>query len=481
MAIVRRKLRSGKVSYWIKFSWNGGDVWERAGTNEREAKALEAQRKREVAAGTYTRERTGRVTVEAWFSDWFAGRSNRTVENDRALIDRHVLSIEWFAKMAVQETRTKHLLRLVEEIRKAGRLGEKSISTVYGVVASAFRRAQIEELIHEDITKLPRGTLTRKTAPGNRRKPYQRAEMHALLTCGALRPDTRIFVALAFFTGMREGEICGRRWRDWDRSTRPLGALSVHSQYDDQPLKGDAKDKARPRMVPVHPELAELLAAWWDEGFELVHRRRPTPEDFIVPQANGTNHTKSSGYKLFQRALDAAGVQNRSLHSTRHAFVSIARSNGARPDVLERVTHNASGETIDDYTTFEWRALCEAVARVDADVDPIANQAVFAAPEPGLEAGADDAKSSESDGTGESDEEPPPARFSAHKPLPDAWFDARHRRALKLAEIDTEAARPELAIYRGLAATRAGDEGSTRLALEEAAEALGFVAKAGGS
>lgn len=56
---------------------------------------------------------------------------------------------------------------------------------------------------------------------------------------------------------------------------------------------------------------------------------------------------------MFQRALAAAGVKNRSLHSTRHTFISIARSNGARRYVLERVTHSASGETIDGYTMRE--------------------------------------------------------------------------------------------------------------------------------
>lgn len=465
MAIVRRKLRSGKTSFWVKFTWQGADVWERAGTNEREAKALEAQRKREVTAGTYQRERRGRVTVARWFGDWLGQRTNRTVDNDTALLERHVLSLEWFAAMALQDVRPRHLLRVVEDIRKGGRLGEKSVSTVYGLVTAAFRRALFEELIAEDVTKLPGGTLSRKSSPANRRKPYTRAEVLKVTTCPKVRIDHRVWLWLAFYTGMREGEICGRRWRDLDPSPSPLAALSVHSQYDDQPLKGDHREKTRPRMVPVHPELAEILREWRSEGFELVHCRKPTADDFIVPQSDGSNHTKSSGYKLFQRALEAAEVGNRSLHSTRHTFISIARSNGARPDVLERVTHNASGETIDDYTTFEWRALCEAVAFFDADVDPIANQAVFAAPKPGLEAGAEARKLAESERWSTESAGSGGGRFSAHSPLPEAWFDARHRRLLKLAEIDPEGARPGLAVCQALAAAERGDVASVAAAL----------------
>jgi len=37
--------------------------------------------------------------------------------------------------------------------------------------------------------------------------------------------------ALSFLTGMRHGEAVGRRWRDWDESAMPLGAVSVATQY----------------------------------------------------------------------------------------------------------------------------------------------------------------------------------------------------------------------------------------------------------
>lgn len=52
---------------------------------------------------------------------------------------------------------------------------------------------------------------------------------------------------------------------------------------------------------------------------------------------------------------------NKGSHGFRRLFISDARSGGARKDVLERITHNASGEIIDIYTTWEWSTLCGAV------------------------------------------------------------------------------------------------------------------------
>jgi integrase len=55
------------------------------------------------------------------------------------------------------------------------------------------------------------------------------------------------------------------------------------------------------------------------------------------------------------------GVTNRSLHSTRHTFITLARRGGARTEVVEQITHNAAGTIVDHYTHRDWNELCQAV------------------------------------------------------------------------------------------------------------------------
>ena len=94
-----------------------------------------------------------------------------------------------------------------------------------------------------------------------------------------------------------------------------------------------------------------MLEWWWSQGWEMVYCRRPTPEDWIVPNLyhRDRNHTKSSGYKLWRKACEEAGVVNRSLHSTRHTFITFARRGSPREDIVEAITHNskAKGSTLD--------------------------------------------------------------------------------------------------------------------------------------
>ena len=363
MAVLTRR-RGGKTTFYVKFNWQGKPVWERAGHDERQARRLNAKRLREVREGTYEPKGETRATsVWQYMSAWLNKRDNRTVENDRALLRHHVERLSWFVAMPLADVRPKTMIKVVEELKRSpkldgsGPISGKSVSYIYGVLRTMLRDARIAELLSEDPCVLPRGILSRKTTTP--RKPYEMADVHAIMTTPSLPVDAVMWAGLALRTGMREGEVCGRRWRDLDRGTRPLWCLTVDSQYDGEPLKTD-----RPRVVPIHPSLQWELEFWHRAGFELVHKRKPTPDDFIVPHRDREGreaHTKSSAYKMWRRLLATAGVANRSLHSTRHTFISLCRRGGARKDVLERITHNAAGDIVDGYTLWDWQPLCEAV------------------------------------------------------------------------------------------------------------------------
>ncbi len=386
MPVERR--RGTKTVYYAVFTWRGKRVWENAGTDKREAERLEQRRKREVKAGTYVPPAESRgTTVGQWITSWAERRNNRAAEEDRRLVRNHIAPTA-FASLPIAEVRPRHCVAFIEELQAAGRLAPKSIANAWGLVKTAFRDATIAEIVPSDPCVIPRGLIKRvnKTERGI----YTAEELQRLLACSELAPDAAMFVALCVYTGMREGEVCGLRWGDYDREA---GTLTLSRSYDDQPLKTE-----RTRVIPVHSALVPLLEEWRRSGFELVTRRSPFAGTPIVPirarraEDAPQHHTKSSAYKLWRRACAAAGVDNRSLHSTRHSFITHARRGGANVDALERVTHNARGEIIDRYTHWQIEPLraaveCFKLGSCRSIVDPIANTSSFLAPAPGLEPG----------------------------------------------------------------------------------------------
>jgi hypothetical protein len=147
-------------------------------------------------------------------------------------------------------------------------------------------------------------------------------------------------------------------------SALPLAALSVGTQYLDDPLKTKT-----PRVVPVHPTLTRVLAAWRQSGFQSFFGRSPSADDFIVPSRTGSCRARGTTLRNLQEDCAATAVTARRTHDTRHTFISLARRDGARKEVLERVTHNSCGDIVDHYTQFDWEPLCEAVACLRLSLD----------------------------------------------------------------------------------------------------------------
>ena len=375
MAVVARKRKGGLV-YYAANRWQGRLVWERSGHDEREADRLDARIKKQIEAGTYVPRRTDRSRVDSVMASFFAGRNVRSQEYEEGLWRYHVVGrCPWFAATRMDDVRPDDVARLVRELAqpfedpktgKTRKLAPKTVANAFGVLKAMWRWAMRREIIGRDVCLLEPGTL--KRAPKKPRGIYSGAAVRALLDDERIPIDRRVWNALAFWTGMREGEVCGRRWRDLDLDAAPLGCMTIQTQYQDEPLKTD-----KPRLAPIHPELAKVLAAFWTGGFELVYRRKPRLDDFIVPRRDDPTsaQTKSMAYKGWERSCREAGIQRQPPHEARHTFITTARRLGARVEVVEQITHNATGKMVDRYTHWEWAPLCEAVALVQYVSAPV--------------------------------------------------------------------------------------------------------------
>jgi integrase len=278
MGVFARRRKSGTV-YYVSFQWNGKQVQELSGSDKRVAQQLERQRKREVRDGTYApNQSSARPTLAEFAERWLTRRRTRTVNDDKARLGLHVLPK--LGAVPMDEIRPKHVRALIEALRERNAISPKTIRNVYGTLRTLFRDAVLDELVLATPCVLPNGVLP---ATGYKEKQiYSREQVALLFSSPKIPLDRRVFYALAALTGMRHGEAAGRRWRHFDPDAKPLACLEVGTQYDDQPLK-TSTEKSRPRRVPVHPRLGELLDDWKREGFPLYFHRSPEPNDFIVP------------------------------------------------------------------------------------------------------------------------------------------------------------------------------------------------------
>jgi integrase len=363
---ITARTRVGGVTYYVSFQTAAGvQKIEKAGGDLRAAKALLLQRRREVREATYVDAAPGarRPTLAAFTERWaesMKGRKRRAWETERNRLRDHVLPR--MGPMLLADIQPTDVAKLVLDLKREATISPKTIQCVHGALSSVFSYVFCQLITTNPAANLPGGTLPTRR-PTRDVNPWTIEEAARLIFDRAFPEDRRVIYAIAAFTGARLGEVAGMRWRDIDTEAPDLWLWRLTTQYDSEPLKTSG-DEDKPRDIPIHPTLRLILETWRQRGAPMLLCRPTTDDDFVVPREDGRCHSKNSmGSKDLHRRAAVVGFDTtaRDFHSFRRFFLTWSRTDGARVDVLERITHNAAGAMVDRYTFFGWAITCQVV------------------------------------------------------------------------------------------------------------------------
>ena len=101
MGVIARRRKSG-ITYYVSFMVGGEQVFERSGTDKREAERLYRRRKREVADGSYRKKpkkrSVRRFAVSHFVKEFIAYRRARrppvrTIDEEEGRLQKHVVPL----------------------------------------------------------------------------------------------------------------------------------------------------------------------------------------------------------------------------------------------------------------------------------------------------------------------------------------------------------------------------------------------------
>ena len=170
-------------------------------------------------------------------------------------------------------------------------LGAVARATAICHLAAFYRWAAVQGLADDPTPGLIRPRI-RRGLP----RPIREVDLWAVYLTASGR--LRLILGLAALAGLRACEIAGLRWDDVDLVA---GRLRVQG-------KGDV-----PRVVPIHPDLADVLAD------------APRPGPWVLGRQLGAHYVSRLGCG----ALRDAGV-SATLHQLRHRFGTVAYEHGGR-------------------------------------------------------------------------------------------------------------------------------------------------------
>jgi integrase len=296
-----------------------------------------------------------------------------TVHDDRRRVKRY-LAPSKLGRMRIGDVRPTHIAAFLDDVkRRASKRGgtiARTIRNIYSIVQRAFARATVDEVFEvspcDAVSRAGLLPAIEDKKPGERVMwKYSRAEIHALTTDKRIPSDRRTLYSILFYTGCRFGEAAALQWGDYDPTCEPLGRITISRSVQPETREVKGTKTGAIKLAPVHPNLALRLAEWHNE-FVVRKDRVAKPMEWIVPNSRGVPRTPSASHRALSGDLTRLGLSKRGMqqHGVRHTFVTLARADGARGEVLRWVTHAPPKAMLDQYTTMEWESLCAEVAKL---------------------------------------------------------------------------------------------------------------------
>lgn len=187
--------------------------------------------------------------------------------------------------------------------KNALRYAPKSVKSQYGLITAALRQERIQ--LDYSSVMLPKAQRKEKKIPNEQEIA---TILHMIEGTSVELP-----VTIAVTLGMRQSEIAGLKWSDYDGKYLSVHAAVVPDKYNKYVYKNSTKSAASTRLIEVDALLKERLD------------RAERTSEFISPML------PSSVLRKFNHLCDRQGLPRFTMHEQRHGNASMMLAKGV-PD-----------------------------------------------------------------------------------------------------------------------------------------------------
>jgi len=358
---VRQKNKGGP--WWVFLNHQGKRRSKLVG-DKPTAEAVARELRKRIAEGDFNIASRKAATfgeyAETWITVTVPATCKASTEHDYLMIlDKHVLPA-FGAKKVTEITRAtvrEFLLSKVNEGKSRSMVNYLK-SCLSGVLNLAVDDETIAVNPAQRLGKIARTDKTK------RMDPLTREELSRLLgTFGEKYPEHYPLALTLARTGMRIGEALALQWGDIDFTGR---FITVQRGFSRGRL--EIPKSGRARRIDMSQQLTDtLLALRTCRKEEALAKGWGTPREWIFTTEAGTTLDLNNWRnRIFNRALEKAGLRRVRVHDLRHTFASLLIQDGVSlAYVKEQLGHHSISVTVDIYGHLTPGANREAVDQLD--------------------------------------------------------------------------------------------------------------------
>lgn len=331
---------------------NGDPIFRYLSAGSQKTLVERLNRERNIYRGVDLTE-DSRMTLGEWLDRWLEERvapsvRESTLESYRYHIRHHIkprLGSKPIGKITVDDVQ-----KLYREIQNCGRIQEDS---VWGHALSGSTVRRLHGVFHLAMDAAVRAHLIPKnptegvTLPKKETVPKQilnDAQLERFIKEIQSDPIWHDFFYTELTTGLRQGEICGLMWSDFDEAHGTLSVRrTLHVQKGGRLVTGETKTGTGKRTITLPPSTAGLLA----------QRKKSSYSQWIFPNPLRPEQPASpnAAYNHLKTLLRKAGLPSIRFHDLRHTFATHALASGVDAKTLSGILgHTQASFTLDTYT-----------------------------------------------------------------------------------------------------------------------------------
>jgi integrase len=308
---------------------------------ETRQKGIAAQAR--VLQGQVATESQDKISTWAlqWVENYKGGLAARTLQNYKDVINAQI--IPRIGKYSFKKIKPAHIQKMLTDLVKEGK--SKSLVSRVRILTNAMME---DALDNEMLIKNPCRKIKLPRMDGSEeKKPFTEAEKKKLYELmpkylSPYKPHNprligRIIIIL-LKTGMRQEELLALRWEDIDFKNNEITIVRALDIDKDDPTKAP-KSAASARTIPMHPEVCQQFK---DIGIQ--------DKGYIFYTRTGNLFRPDNFRRDFRIFLEAAGVEYRAPHVTRHTFASDLRAAGVDVKTISKLLgHSKVNISLDVY------------------------------------------------------------------------------------------------------------------------------------
>lgn len=339
--------KRGKT-YWVKYYRNGRPCFESTHSGKKSvATRLLKIREGRVAEGRLPELRILKTCVDdlvdLYLKD-YENNGRKSIVRARQFAE---LIKERFAGMRAAHITTEQIMDYRIERREEG-VKDSTINRELAALRRMFRLGQKQSPPMVD--QIPNIEFVREN--NVRRGFFELEEFYALRE--ALPDHLKVAATIAYFTGMRLGEILDLRWDhiDWDNGTIRLDP-------------GTTKNNEG-RLLPMMSDVRETLEQWW------LKTEKDSPKCPWICHYRGERFSRI--YRAWRTACKRVGLEGRLFHDLRRSAVRNLVRAGVPQAVAKKISGHKTDSVFNRYNIVSQGDLMEATKQISKYIHKKRNQ-----------------------------------------------------------------------------------------------------------